>query len=961
MDRDKTILSSIEEDSEEQSQTDNAGNPSTRSAAPLSSSEVPPHDSRLMDDASLQSTEGVNNLSDTNQHGEPPDGEERELSKSDDDPKKAEWLGRLIAEERKRLTQRVEEVQSRDSQHLVQNRRSSFVRGRGTVNIASSPTSPAIPDPPSTGLRRATAHELMRSVTPGAISIEPTDSISTLSTSISREVVPHENADDHTHILQAQIVDERAYEEQLEELIEMNRSLAHQLQALGGAAVSVACNRSSRSLTLSRASTSSSYHNNLLPITEARNVTLITGEDDARGTRNGSTALIYSDPHESADQEAERRSLTCCPYPKSRRSAWGNQGRLGPGWKRFCRPFCRWSILVLVVFVVAAGSVVVVFMLRDSTTHENLLPGSGNESTVVNPWPRQTPAPSPTKAPTLKPIMSFPTLPTNPPLHLTSTPTVEGSEASESQSSNHSTSHPTPVPTKVKRTETSLPTLSPTKRKIPPTPNPTSNPTVSPTRTPTGRPTRTPTGRPTRTPTRSPTGKPTGAPTSFPTTTPTIGRQQLTSSEDLRRAVDEYLRDSSYDGVAASRYGWPIGAWDVSEVEDFSRLFDISRNYEAINFDENISDWDTSRATDMSRMFAGASSFNQDLRGWRTKKVTDMRQMFASARSFEGSGVSYWETRKVQYMDGMFQGASSFRGDVSRWDVSSVRSMAGMFAGASRFNGYLSKWSISRATDLRGMFSGASSFRQDLCQWGSGISTRADVDSMFRDTRCEERDDPDLNIEEPGPFCVSCSEPVTPYLVSNNVPDTAAYTTTDETTNSGTNHETNWCSGYGCPNKPSRPTKSNADAVANVTARRFPTAQTDATGNECTNGRAHRNASAFPAKGAHYGSNNSNACTGPNHVTNNNSKASVDGAVSNNHSHRNADAVTDNGAHSKAIAFTDGSAHRFADQGTYGHAGAAPDSVAHENANCHASTSPSNGRRRLKIPCRNDEPLQLCL
>lgn len=71
-------------------------------------------------------------------------------------------------------------------------------------------------------------------------------------------------------------------------------------------------------------------------------------------------------------------------------------------------------------------------------------------------------------------------------------------------------------------------------------------------------------------------------------------------SQELRDAVDAYLGDDSPNTEVAQLRGWPIGSWDVSALEDFSRLFDaFGRNTRASEFNEDISTWNVSRAVNM--------------------------------------------------------------------------------------------------------------------------------------------------------------------------------------------------------------------------------------------------------------------------------------------------------------------------------------------------------------------------
>jgi hypothetical protein len=75
-----------------------------------------------------------------------------------------------------------------------------------------------------------------------------------------------------------------------------------------------------------------------------------------------------------------------------------------------------------------------------------------------------------------------------------------------------------------------------------------------------------------------------------------ISRLGIETTDELRAAVDAYLADNSTDTLVARTYGWPIGVWDVSRIQDFSYLFaaydfpDSDRsNPAAASFNEDIS------------------------------------------------------------------------------------------------------------------------------------------------------------------------------------------------------------------------------------------------------------------------------------------------------------------------------------------------------------------------------------
>jgi surface protein len=192
-----------------------------------------------------------------------------------------------------------------------------------------------------------------------------------------------------------------------------------------------------------------------------------------------------------------------------------------------------------------------------------------------------------------------------------------------------------------------------------------------------------------------------------------ISRVRFNTTSELRLAVDIYLDDNSTDSVAARTYGWPIGIWDVSKVQDFSYLFSADEsifserfNPAAANFNEDITGWNTSSAITMASMFENARSFNQPLADWNVSSVTDMSFMFSRAISFD-EPLGEWNVSRVTDMSYAFYSASSFNQPLGDWDVSSVRDVSFMFAYATSFNRSFAAWNISNETDIRGIFTGA--------------------------------------------------------------------------------------------------------------------------------------------------------------------------------------------------------------------------------------------------------------
>eukprot|EP00978_Attheya_sp_CCMP212_P039525 scaffold206506_cov55-Attheya_sp.AAC.1 len=184
------------------------------------------------------------------------------------------------------------------------------------------------------------------------------------------------------------------------------------------------------------------------------------------------------------------------------------------------------------------------------------------------------------------------------------------------------------------------------------------------------------------------------------------------SYTELKGAVGKSLRYNLVDAEEfAQTYGWPIGRWDVSHVEDFSYLF-----ARKVSFNENIASWNVSNATNMLRMFDNASEFNQDLSSWNVSNVTSMGGMFWNACEFN-QDLSTWNVSNVTNMMFMFNGASNFNQAISSWIVSNVTTTSSMFHGASNFNQDISSWDVSNVTEMPFMFHGASNFNQDISSW----------------------------------------------------------------------------------------------------------------------------------------------------------------------------------------------------------------------------------------------------
>ena len=179
----------------------------------------------------------------------------------------------------------------------------------------------------------------------------------------------------------------------------------------------------------------------------------------------------------------------------------------------------------------------------------------------------------------------------------------------------------------------------------------------------------------------------------------------FTTNGELREAVDAYMIDDGPQSYVAFTYGYPIGAWDVSMLTDFSQIFDSSRNSDLLRFNADLSGWNVSNAVDMHAMFQQTVSFKDSTDGlasWDVSKVTDMSGMFASS-AFSGN-ISAWQVGRVVDFSFFADFASSFTSDISMWNVSSAQDMSWMFRASKLFNSNLSTWDVRSVTDFSNMY-----------------------------------------------------------------------------------------------------------------------------------------------------------------------------------------------------------------------------------------------------------------
>ena len=179
--------------------------------------------------------------------------------------------------------------------------------------------------------------------------------------------------------------------------------------------------------------------------------------------------------------------------------------------------------------------------------------------------------------------------------------------------------------------------------------------------------------------------------------------QPFESPVELRRAVDSYVLDNRNTTDVAVQYGWPISKWDVSRIEDFSRLFSAKRNPLMIRFNDVLYNWQMSSAKNLAFMFEGAVSFTDEdhsLYNWDVSGVTSMQKMFADS-AFQGN-LWGW------YVFGCFALVvinKPFLQKTSGRSVESVEDFSFMFEFATQFgvDTSIDRWNTRSAKDMTAM------------------------------------------------------------------------------------------------------------------------------------------------------------------------------------------------------------------------------------------------------------------
>lgn len=172
----------------------------------------------------------------------------------------------------------------------------------------------------------------------------------------------------------------------------------------------------------------------------------------------------------------------------------------------------------------------------------------------------------------------------------------------------------------------------------------------------------------------------------------------------MNRSTLLAARDAWCDNptTATQVYG-PIANWDVSQIEDLSRVFCadpeiLDCNPQCATFDENINSWNVANVKRMSYLFKGAAQFNSPLNSWTTSSLERLDHTFHQASAFN-QPLSSWTVNHVYDMAYLFDSASAFNQDLNAWNTAQVEDMQLCFWKASSFNQQLS-WDVQNVINF---------------------------------------------------------------------------------------------------------------------------------------------------------------------------------------------------------------------------------------------------------------------
>ena len=133
-----------------------------------------------------------------------------------------------------------------------------------------------------------------------------------------------------------------------------------------------------------------------------------------------------------------------------------------------------------------------------------------------------------------------------------------------------------------------------------------------------------------------------------------LDKVQPKNKEQLKQLINYAFKHKQYD----------LNFIDTSKITDMSKLF------ECIGHNFDVSKWDMSNVIDISFMFYGCQNFNCDLSNWDVSKVIDISYMFKDCKNFKGKGLDHWNLQSLIYSYCMFYGCD--KNIIPSWYKSNV-------------------------------------------------------------------------------------------------------------------------------------------------------------------------------------------------------------------------------------------------------------------------------------------------
>ena len=185
------------------------------------------------------------------------------------------------------------------------------------------------------------------------------------------------------------------------------------------------------------------------------------------------------------------------------------------------------------------------------------------------------------------------------------------------------------------------------------------------------------------------------------------------------------------------KFNCDLSRWNVSNGIKFTQMFDGCET-----FNQNLNSWDTSSAKTFFKMFNNCKSYNQPMNNWKTDDVIHFQYMFFGCSSFN-QDLNSWNMLQAKNCEGMFQYCTNFNGNISDWKLSTCNSFKNMFSNCTNFNCDLSNWDVSHGILFINMFYKCSSLSFDPSDWN--VSYGRDFEGMF--AYCDNMDMP-LDLEK---------------------------------------------------------------------------------------------------------------------------------------------------------------------------------------------------------------------